>query len=398
MRFVRRFVLPVLLLVAGVVIAQALIAAKPTAAHHEVEVPITYVDVVAVEREDHRARIKAMGVVRAEREVVLQPEVGGRVIEIHAQLVAGGRIAKGESLLKVDPRDYSAQVAAVQAELSQASLALREEATLRRVAEHEWQGRTDVSQETLDFAMRAPHLDAANARISSVQTRIDKARRDLKRTSLRAPFDAIVVDESIDIGQMVGPQTPVARLAGTERFWVQLSVPVDDLAMVEVPGVNIDAARGSPARVVHHTSSRESSAHDGYAVRLAASVEERGRMAQLFVVVEDPLGLRRPIAERGMPLLIGRYVEVELEGKMLEGVIAVPRAALIDDTRLWIVDDQGRLRARTIEVVWREDAQVWTRTGLESGDRVVARALPTATDGMFVTIAADEPPPAPAKD
>ncbi len=110
-------------------------------------------------------------------------------------------------------------------------------------------------------------------------------------------------------------------------------------------------------------------------------------MAQLFVVVEDPLGLERPIAARGMPLLIGRYVDVELEGRLLEDVIAVPRAALVDDTRLWVVDDEQRLHPRTVEIVWREDAQVWIGKGLASGDRVVARALPTATDGMVVTVA-----------
>ena len=373
-------------LVGGGLIAQALIASKPQAAHHEVEVPITYVDVIEVRREDHRARVKAMGVVRAEREVVLQPEVGGRVIETHPQMVAGGRLAKGDILIRVDARDYSAQVAAVQAELSQASLALREEKSLRQVAEHEWKDRADVSADTLDFALRAPHLDAANARISSVRTRIDKAKRDLQRTSLRAPFDAIVLDEAIDIGQMVGPQTPVARLAGTERFWVQVSIPVDELAMLEVPGVNVEGERGSIAHVVHQTSSNNQTVHDGYAVRLAATVEERGRMAQLFVAVDDPMGLARPIAERGMPLLIGRYVEVELEGRSMRDVIAVPRSAIADDSRVWIVDAEQRLRPRTIEIVWREHAQVWISNGLEPGDRVVGRALAGATEGMKVSI------------
>lgn len=383
---IRSIVLPLLIIAGGAAIARALILAKPEPAHHEVEVPATYVDIVEARRGDHRAIVKAMGVVRAEREVVLQPEVGGRVIEQHAQLVAGGRIRAGESLVKVDPRDYSAQVAAVQAELSQASLALREEATLRQVAEHEWKDRSDVSADTLDFAMRQPHLEAANARISSVRTRIDKAKRDLQRTSLRAPFDAIVLDESVEIGQMVGPQSPVARLAGIERFWVLVSLPVDDLVMIEVPGVNIDGPRGSVAKVVHAAGDKHSSAHEGHAVRMSAAVEERGRMAQIFIEVADPLGTKKPVGERGLPLLIGRYVEVELEGKQLTDVIELPRAAMSDDIHVWIVDADNRLRRRTVEIVWREDASVWVSSGVEPGDRVVARALATATDGTKVAI------------
>lgn len=384
----RRVLVPLLILGGGVAIARSLIASKPEAEHHEVDVPITYVDVIEARVADHRVVVRAMGIVKAEREVVLQPEVGGRVIEQSTNLVAGGRVAKDEALVRVDPRDYSAAVASVQAELASADLQVREEATLRRVAEHEWKDRNDVGADTMSYVMREPHLEAANARVSSVRTRIAKAKRDLQRTVLRAPFEAIVIDETVDLGQMIGPQTPAARLAGTARFWVQVAVPFDELGMLEIPAMNSDADKGSAARVVHRLGGNSDAAvvRDGYAVRALANVEERGRMAQVVIAVDDPLELEKPAAQRGLPLLIGRYVNVELEGRELHGVVELPAAAVRDGKQVWVLDSDDRLRAKEIAIAWREPGKVFAAKGIASGDRIVITPLAVATDGMKVSV------------
>jgi len=381
-----RVVLPILIVAGGVGIARALIASRPEAPHHEVEVPITFVDVIAAQPGPHRVVVSAMGIVRAEREVVLQPEVGGRVIEQNTALVPGGHLGKGDPLIRVDPSDYSAAIAASQAELAQAQLQAREEATLRKVAEHEWRDRpAGFTDDSLAFALREPHMEAAEARISSAKSRIDKARRDLKRTVLRAPFDAVVIDETVDLGQIVGPQTPVARLAGIQRFWVQVAIPVAQLAMLEVPGTNTDAERGSTAKVIDPIDvSRDG--REGHAIGLLGSVDERGRMAQVLVAVDDPLQLRKPVAERGLPLLIGRYVDVELVGRELRDVIGLPRQALHEDRHVWIVDGESRLRRREVEVAWRERGTVYVGKGLQPGDRIVVTPLAIAVDGMKVTV------------
>lgn len=190
---------------------------KPTAAAIEREEPATYVQVQTVQTVQHVPSVSAMGRVTAEKQVMIQPEVAGRVIEQNHALTRGGRVAAGDPLLRIDPRDYSSALEAMQADLAQARLAMREEKALRQVAEHEWRERPEgLSEETLDYALREPHLDAAEARVKSVKSRIARARRDLSRTILRAPFDAIVLSESVDLGQTVAPQTPVARLVRRE--------------------------------------------------------------------------------------------------------------------------------------------------------------------------------------
>jgi hypothetical protein len=120
------------------------------------------------------------------------------------------------------------------------------------------------------------------------------------------------------------------------------------------------------------------------------AVDERGRMAQLMIAVDDPLGLHLPVGERPLPLLIGSYVDVDLEGRVLHDVIAVPRQALHDGDRVWVVDGDGRLRARTIEVAWRERERVLVSDGIAVGERVVVTPLAAPTEGTRVSVARED--------
>jgi RND family efflux transporter MFP subunit len=348
--------------------------------------PVTHVQTIVASIGTHTPTIAAMGIVTAEKQVAIAPEVAGRVIEQNTALVPGGRIAAGDPLIRIDARDYSLAVESMKADLEQAKLMVREENTLKRVAEHEWRDRPEgFSDETLQFALREPHIDAAKARVDSARSRIAKAKRDLGRTILRAPFDAVVLVESVDIGQTVGPQAPIATLAGIDRYWVQVSLPVSHLELIDIPEVNITDDKGSTA-IVHNEAAGRGDAREGYVVRLHGTIDERGRMAQLFVAVEDPLGRLQPVEARALPLLLGTRVRVEIEGRALPDVVVLPRRALRSDESVWTLDADNRLRRREVDVVWREPGSVIVRDGIAAGDRVVTTPLAIATEGMRVEL------------
>lgn len=385
-----RAILPLLILGSGVAAAMLFVATGPQAAPKETETSMTFVEAVTVERETFVPTIRGMGVVQSERTVALAPEVAGRVKEQNSALVAGGLLSKGEPLIRVDARDYSDALAMTKAELAQAQLRVREENTLRQVAEHEWRNRPDdFSDETLAYALREPHLDAAKAQVQSARTRIAKAKRDLGRTLLRAPFDAVVLNESVDLGQTVSPAVPVVTLAGTDRFRVEVSLPVAQLELLQIPGVNALAEAGSPATVFNEaTRGRES--FEARALRLESAVDQRGRMAQLHLAVDDPLSLKQPVEGRPLPLLLGTFVRVEIEGRPLPDVVVLPRSAVQQDGTVWVLDSQSRLESRTIEVAWREPGKVVVRSGVEAQERVVSTSLPLATAGMLVSLGTDD--------
>ena len=385
MQRLKRAVLPLAIVATGIGAAAIMIANRPHAAQVEMEVPATTVETIVVLPGDHVARIRAMGLVKPERQVVIAPEVTGRVIEQNAQLVPGGRVRAGDPLVRLDPRDYTAAVTATQAEVARANLSVREETTLRRVAEHEWKDRpAGFSDETLAYALREPHIDAAQAQVSSAKSRMARARRDLERTLVRTPFDALVVSEEVEVGQSVGPAAPIATLVGIDRYWIMISIPVAQLAYIEVPGVSTDTELGSRVRVFNEAAGEQHAAREGHVIRLLGSVDPRGRMAQVVVAVDDPLGLQAEVATRPAPLLLDTYVRVEIDGRTLSAVVPIPRAALHGDHRVWVVDDDHRLRSREVEIAWREPGRVFVSSGLRRGDRVVTSALAIATDGMKI--------------
>jgi multidrug efflux pump subunit AcrA (membrane-fusion protein) len=395
-----KVVMPLAIVALGIATASVFIANRPQAASSDRPEKIPHVRVRHVEAGSHRPAFSALGIVRPETQVVLHPEVTGRVVEQHEQLVAGGHIRKNEALIRVDPRDYSDAVAIGQAEVEQARLMAIEERARKQVAEHEWKYRPEgISEDSLDFALRQPHVRAARARVRSARSRVKRAQRDLQRTIVRAPFDAVVLEEGVDIGQMVGPQSNVATLVGIERYLLQVSVPAAWLPLIAIPGLNVDHETGSQVEIVSEQGVRSGRA--GRVVRLLNAVDRDGQMAQLVVAVEDPLGLvprqegdapeetlvgdEAPVRERVQPLLLGRYMSVVIEGNSQSAVIALPSASL-HGNEVFVVDEEDRLRKRTVRVAWRERDEVFVDAGLSTGDRVVITPFATAADGMRVVV------------
>ena len=109
-------------------------------------------------------------------------------------------------------------------------------------------------------------------------------------------------------------------------------------------------------------------------------LDPHGRLARVHVEVDDPMGLVE--GTPGMPLLIGSYVRVDIEGEQIEDAYIIPRKALREGSRIWLVDEDSRLVWRDVEVVDREEDFVVVRDGLEPGAQLITSALPLAVPGM----------------
>jgi hypothetical protein len=211
-----------------------------------------------------------------------------------------------------------------------------------------------------------------------------------------APFNAFVQMERVDLGQLVGPQSQLATLVGTDAFWVQVSLPVDKLAYVKLPRGD---EPGSAARVWLDVG-QDRVERQGHVVRLLGDLGPGGRMARIIVRIEDPFGLKtsspkEPSANEAndadtnpssLPMLLGAYVHVELEGKMVNDVINLPRRALRDDETIWSVDDKDQLVISKARVVWGTDEEVIVRAPLKTGSRVIVSRLAAPVVGMKLRV------------
>jgi multidrug efflux pump subunit AcrA (membrane-fusion protein) len=219
--------------------------------------------------------------------------------------------------------------------------------------------------------------------IAAAKADLEQANINLKRTTLTAPFNVLVLNRHINLGSQVTSQEKLADLVGTDAYWVQVSLPVEKLRWVRIP--NGQGNSGSPARIIY----REDYVLEGRVVRLLPDLSKEGRMARLLLEVDDPLGLLEEDKKRPM-LLIGEYVRVLIEGEELDNVYQIPRPALRNDNEVWLVDDKSRLVIENVKAIWRDKDSVMVQDGFKPGELLVVSDLAVPVAGMAVRIESED--------
>ncbi len=385
MRSFYKFLIVVIIIGAGFIILQGLVRTKPQAKRRPVSIAVPVVEVLPLVPVTSRIMITATGLVIPAREVSLQPQVTGVVVWQNPKLIPGSLVREGEELVHIDPRDYELALEQQRSALTKARVELETELGRAAVARREWEllgGEVEVSAAGRDLALRKPQLKNAEAALVAAQSALDKAALDLERTTIRAPFNAVVLGENVEEGQRLSPGTTIATLAGSDSFRVQASVLHEDLAWIDIPGLTMTGspsvgmeASGSRVRVLQRSGETLLN-HTGFVERLLRDVDPQGRMARLLIRVPEPLK-----ADGSAPLLLGSYVTLEIAGQEVQEVYVIPREALREDGRVWLLDESDTLEVRQVPIVWRRHDDALVR-GLEPGERLITSRIAAPVPGM----------------
>ena len=303
------------------------------------------------------------GVVEARTSTNIIPQVAGRVVEVSPLFRPGASLSEGDMLFVVDPADYELAVARTLAEIEAArsELALLEaEAAAERQV---WEGQFP-DRKIPDLIARVPQIAAAKARIHSAEAARDAAVLDLSRTTVRAPFDARVLETRLDIGQVVGGGAAVGTVFALDSLEIAVPVSTAELARIGPP-------TGRGVSIVSDVS--DGLAYDGAVVRTAAALDERTRLGTLYVQTDN-----------AAQLTVGEFVTVEIEGAATTAAYRVPAAALTSRDELWVVE-ADRLASRDVRILGFEgDAAIVASFDLADG--VVALPPADVRDGLPVEI------------
>jgi len=346
------------------------------------------VEVTAVERGTFRPTIVAMGSVRAEQEIVLSPRVGGEIVAIAESFTPGGFVAAGEVLLQIDPADYEAALLQRQSELRQATAELEMELGRQDLAKRDYeQLEGTISDEYKTLVLRKPQLDTARAGVEAAEAAVRQAQLDLERTRIRAPFAAHILSREANVGSQVAPGQPLGHLVGIESYWVEATVPVADLRWIDFPqdGGAPNPDSGSFARIRNRAAWPEDTSRTGRVHRLIGALESPTRLARVLLTVADPLA-HEPGSAGLPPLMVGSFVEAQIEGKPIEDVIRMDRDYLRQNDTVW-VNEGGVLGIRDVEVVFRDKEFAYIGAGLSADDRVVTTNLANVVEGASLRLA-----------
>lgn len=379
--------IPLIILILGFSIMAALIVSRPEPKKEAREERGRLVHVLKVTQQSRNVIVSATGSVRAAREVSIMPQVGGKVVAVSPSMVAGGFFSAGELMFEIENSDYLLALEQTKASKAKAEYDLATTESQARIAREEWERlNPGHAKQPNPLVLYEPQLKNARAAVASAEAAIEQAKLNLSRTRVYAPFNCRVRSEDIEVGQYIKSGNSIAIVAGTDTVEVTVPLPPEEMKWLSIPR---DDSRkdGSLATVTMNLLGTKIE-WTGRIMRSLGEIDIKSRMMQVIIEVNDPYGLGQK-DRPAMPLTPGSFVEVSLKGRMVTGVFSVPRTAVRDESTVWIMDEEDRLRIRPVQIVRLDRDEALVSNGLEEDDRVVVTALSGAADGMKLRVASE---------
>lgn len=368
--------LPLLVLAAGVGAGSVVINSKSEPETAEAAPLLRSVRTTRAEPESLALAVQSQGTVQPRQQISLVPQVGGLITWVSPQFVNGGSFAAGELLLRIDDSDYRLALRSAEAAVADARQQLE---TVRAQAE---QAAADWNLldrgEPSALALRKPQLAGAEARLLSAEAELERARLQLQRTELRAPFAAVLSDKQVDFGQHVSAGTQLGRLLSSEEMEVRLALPERELQ--RLPLELLEPGAGGIAVELLGMGAGEAR-WQGRIVRSEGLLDERTRNLTLVASISGAA----LVADNGMPLLPGSFVTARITGRDVDAVIRLPRTALHSARSVFLVDAEGRLRERDVDLLDVTEDYILVAGGIAPGDVISISPLTSSAEGQQVS-------------
>ncbi|KCZ92716.1 efflux RND transporter periplasmic adaptor subunit [Hyphomonas johnsonii] len=336
-----------------------------------------------VRRGNLHLTVEAQGEVRPRREIVVAPQISGRVSYVSPDFIDGGFIKKGQLLVRVEAADY--ELAVVRA---RSGVASAEQRLAREIAEADLaaQDIADLGLENVTpLARREPQLAEAQAALDGAKAQLKDAELALDRTAVYAPFDGRVRERSVDIGQVVAAGSALGRIFANDV--VEVSLPLKDAEMgrLGLP-LAFAASEQSPGPKVDFTATVGGVERHwtGEVVRSAAAVNSMTRQINVIAELKDPYGKG---ADGDAPMAPGLFVNATIEGETIPDVLIAPRASLRGEDRIFIGDaENGKLSIRPVDLIYSDADGAYVRSGIAPGELAIVSPVQAPFDGMSITV------------
>jgi RND family efflux transporter MFP subunit len=394
-RFAVNLVLSLVLIAAGIAGTVWMFRNRKPPQKRAVVFPGVRVKVLAAKPAGVRARILAHGRIQPVRRSAVSAEVRGVATWTHPRLRTGEFFEKGTPLVRLERFDYENALVQAQSNLARARLEAVQVEQKREAALEEWAAMTrgvqENDQEPSLLLAFEPQLQNARDAVRAAESAVALAEKNLARTEIRAPFGARVIAESVEKGQSILAGNPLLTLYGSREAEVAVALSSDDLKWVRFPdeGASVE---GSGA-TVRCRCGPDGKSWDARVVRVEGEVDSKTKMTRVVLAVRDLYG-KNPGASALPPF--GAFVEVDIRGRVMETVFAIPLDALREGNTVWTAGGDSRLHVLPVEVVRREDRTVYVRGKIREGDSIVVSPVPGAGEGLKIREAVFEGDASPA--
>ena len=350
-----QLILVVAVLGLGVITNRVLSSGQTTPDTRIVSNAVLYVDTIVPEIRDVPVKVRESGVVRARNTVNLSPQVSGRVVAMSPNLASGGFFNAGEILFRLDNSDLQAMLDRAIADVASAQANLQVERAEANIAITEW-NLVNPGEPVPDLVARTPQISQAEAGLQSARAAEAQARLDLSRVDFSLPFSGRVLSTTIEVGQNLSVGQSYGSVYNARE--IEVSVPI--------PQRSIDALAPVVGRQAIVETSSESNGDRRQFIatvtREDAELDAETRLSRLSLSFAQPPAL-----------LPGEFVDVEIEGPLVQEAYFVPEAAFAENGLVWVAS-AGQLSARRPRTYFSEDGRLITEP-FDFADGVVTTLL-----------------------
>ncbi len=392
MHVIVRRTLPLVIIAIFIALSVLLLNNKKRPEQQKAQVRTPVLEVIRIEKQDVQLSVDSYGVVEPKYKAEVVSEVIGSVNYISPDFAVGKFVSKGELLARLDDSDYHADLAQAEASLAQAQAKLKEEIARGQVAKKTLR---DVSpNKKTALGLREPQRKQEEANVKFAKAGVERAKRNLAKTEIRAPFDALVKMKNINMGSYLTQGKLIGELYGTETAEIRLPITSNsfsylDLNRLDSRKLNIEAQYGDTQ--INHWAAK--------LVRNEGIIDKDNRMIYLIAEVDDPYNLKSPLGKSSiksisslstsspslsLPVLqFGTFVTTTIQGKKVKDVIKLPRH-VVRSEQVIVVDSQNKIQTRQVNVVRSDNENAYVIGGLEDGEFVSLIRSESLIDGTEV--------------
>ncbi len=337
--------------------------------------PPAAVVVETAEATDVTVRQDYAGRARGAREVEVRARING-ILEDRLY-EEGQMVSEGDALFRIDrkPSEAALQGARARQQVAEADL---------RQAEREWNRisslyeRNAVSERERDSAQSA--LELAKANLAVAEASVAEAELNLGYTSVEAPVSGVTSLEDLPEGSLIDAGSLLTTIVQLDPIHVRFALPEDDASIRRAARAGMsgsDAAESLASRLLLADGSEYDL--EGRIDFTASTLDPRTGTVTARAVFPNPEHVVVP----------GQFVRVRVELQSFNDVITVPEKAVAQGPEgpvAYVVDDEGKARARSVELGPVSNGRQILLGGLEPGDRFVVSGLTNLRDGAQVNV------------
>ena len=373
---------PLIIIILGVIISGLMITLRPVTSPDEVKFFHPFVKANNIPSESINIVIQSQGSIIPYTESQIFPEIIGPVIYVSSNLYEGSSFKKGDILAKIDSKDYELDIKSAESILAAAKTKLSFEKAESASAKEEWSkiGKGKPS----DLTLRIPQLQQAELEVEAAEANLERLRRNLDKTIIRAPYDGLVRKKNIDIGTVVSPGFLLASIYSTDYVEVKLPIPDEELEFLDIPLDGSEISFDNQSTVILNGSfGGNNISWNGTIVRMEAEIDPKSRMAVLIGRVSSPYD----ISKNKIPLRVGQFVEAQIIGKKFNQVFKLNRELIRDNNQIIIINTADTtLSFATVDIIRYVDDMAFINGGIDDKSLVCLTNLDVMYPGMKVQL------------